>query len=136
MASDSGKPAPSDIIGRDAFIADLWHILEERSLILSAERRFGKTYVIQKMEAEPPPGVLTFYQDMSDVHTAQALTEKICAGIVEKLPLIKKPLARQELCFPAFRAGRSTLRHLILEQRFLMCLWTFLHWHVCRGRRN
>jgi len=78
MASDSGKPAPSDIIGRDAFIADLWHILEERSLILSAERRFGKTYVIQKMEAEPPQGVLTFYQDMSDVHTVQAFTEKVC----------------------------------------------------------
>ena len=78
MASNSGKSAPSDIIGRDAFIADLWHVLEERSLILSAERRFGKTYVIQKMEAEPPLGVLTFYQDMSDVHTAASFTEKVC----------------------------------------------------------
>lgn len=94
MPSASHAAGPTDIIGREAFIAHLWHILEERSLILSAERRFGKTYVIQKMEAEPPTDVLTFYQDMSDVHTAAAFTEKVCANAKDRLNWPRK-IARE-----------------------------------------
>jgi len=110
MPSASGQSGPPDIIGREDFIASLWHILEERSLILSAERRFGKTYVIQKMEAEPPQGVLTFYQDMSDVHTVQAFSEKVCAGIAEKLPLIQKTAHRTGALISRLSGGKVNLK--------------------------
>ena len=44
------------IIGRSRELADLWNTLPKRSVILSAERRVGKTSVLRKMEAEPQPG--------------------------------------------------------------------------------
>ena len=78
------------MIGRDALIAKLWGILDERSVILSAERRVGKTYVIQKMDAEPPEGVLTFYQDMEDVHTVQDFCDKLYQEIKHKLGWVQK----------------------------------------------
>ena len=84
MPSASGQPGPTDIIGREAFIAHLWHVLRERSLILSAERRFGKTYVIQKMEAEPPSGVLTFYQDLEKISTAEDFSKAVYAKVMSQ----------------------------------------------------
>ena len=110
MASDSGQPAPSDIIGRKELIAELWHVLEERSLILSAERRFGKTYVIQAMEAEPPQGVLAFYQDMSDVHTAQAFTEKVCTKVRGRLRWPRKIVQEASELFSRLRGGKVTVK--------------------------
>ncbi len=110
MASSSKQKAPSDIIGRGTLIAEIWHILEERSLILSAERRFGKTYVIQKMEAEPPKGVLTFYQDMSDVHTAQAFTEKVCAKVRGRLRWPQRTVQEASERFSRLRGGKVTIK--------------------------
>ena len=110
MPSASGQSGPPDIIGREDFIASLWHILEERSLILSAERRFGKTYVIQKMEAEPPQGVLTFYQDMSDVHTAQAFAEKVCAKARGHLPWPRRTVQEASELFSRLRGGKVNVK--------------------------
>ena len=41
-----------DIIGRNQLIANIWEILECQSVIMTAERRIGKTSVIRKMTAE------------------------------------------------------------------------------------
>lgn len=51
---------------------------------MSAERRFGKTYVIQKMAAEPPAGVLTFYQDLEKLHTADGFANEVCGKVMSK----------------------------------------------------
>jgi hypothetical protein len=110
MPSSSNLKAPSDIIGRDILIAEIWRILEERSLILSAERRFGKTYVIQKMEAEPLRGVLTFYQDMSDVHTAQAFTEKVCTKSRGQLRWHRRTVQEALELFSRLRGGKVTVK--------------------------
>ena len=110
MPSASGQSGPPDIIGRGAFIASLWNVLEERSLILSAERRFGKTYVIQKMEAEPPSGVLTFYQDMSDVHTAQAFSEKVCTKARGHLPWPRRTVQEASELFSRLRGGKVNVK--------------------------
>jgi hypothetical protein len=57
--------SPSEVIGRDRLIANLWERLEQQSLILSAERRMGKTSVIKKMQAEAPKNKLPIYHDLS-----------------------------------------------------------------------
>ena len=48
-ANPGGLVAPQDVIGRDKLIAKIWMRLEQQSLILSAERRMGKTTIIKKM---------------------------------------------------------------------------------------
>ena len=60
--SDDMKPNPGgqlateNIVGRDDLIADMWEILEGRSIYMNDLRRVGKTMILRKMEANPPPG--------------------------------------------------------------------------------
>ncbi|NJL68509.1 MAG: hypothetical protein HC894_20835 [Microcoleus sp. SM1_3_4] len=57
-ANAGGEIAPAEVLGRNKLIADLWGILEQQSVILSAERRMGKTSVIKKMRSEANPDKL------------------------------------------------------------------------------
>ena len=66
-ASPGGQLAPQDVVGRDELIARLWQILETQSVVLSAERRMGKTSIVRKMEADPPDGVIAIYHDLEPI---------------------------------------------------------------------
>lgn len=72
-----GQLAPEEVFGRDAFIQELWRELEQISVVLTAERRTGKTCVAKKMQASPPPGVLPFFQDLEGVYSASELVEAV-----------------------------------------------------------
>jgi len=63
-ANPGGQISPSEIIGRDALIQRLWRILERQSLVLSAERRIGKTCIVKKMREEAPQDKLPIYHDL------------------------------------------------------------------------
>jgi hypothetical protein len=64
-----GALGPEDIIGRDRLIEKLWNILERQSLVLTAERRMGKTSIIKKMAAEPQCGMRVFFRDLEALRT-------------------------------------------------------------------
>ena len=66
-----------DVIGRDNEIARYWEILARQGLVLSAERRIGKTHIALKMLAEFREGYLPFYQDLESVHSVAELTRSI-----------------------------------------------------------
>jgi hypothetical protein len=53
-----------------ALIETLWQAVEQQSLIITAERRIGKTTVIKKMRDAPVPGWLPVYQDLERCHSA------------------------------------------------------------------
>jgi hypothetical protein len=62
----------SAIVGRDALAQRVWQMLAEKSIVLTAERRMGKTYLLYKLwgEAEQQQqdwvqGWLCVYQDLS-----------------------------------------------------------------------
>jgi hypothetical protein len=62
----------SAIVGRDALAQRVWQMLAEKSVVLTAERRMGKTYLLYKLwgEAEQQQqawvqGWLCVYQDLS-----------------------------------------------------------------------
>lgn len=76
-ANPGGEIAPAEVMGRDKLILDLWGILEQQSVILSAERRMGKTSVIKKMRAEATPDKLPIYRDLEDVKSPLEFVEKI-----------------------------------------------------------
>jgi hypothetical protein len=52
-ANPGGTVTGEAIIGREAEIADLWFKLQTRSVVLSAERRVGKTSILRKMWERP-----------------------------------------------------------------------------------
>ncbi len=76
-ANPGGMIAPAEVVGRDRLIAELWRVLEQRSLVLDAERRIGKTCMIRKMTAEPPPGVVAVYRDLEGMRTPQEFAESV-----------------------------------------------------------
>lgn len=76
-ANPGGEIAPAEVMGRDKLIADLWGILEQQSVILSAERRMGKTSVIKKMRSEATTDKLPIYRDLEDVKSPLEFVEKV-----------------------------------------------------------
>lgn len=56
-----GNLAPDDVVGREQLIEQLWSTLNTQSVILSAERRTGKTSILKKMKAGCPAGILAIY---------------------------------------------------------------------------
>jgi hypothetical protein len=72
-----GYIPPSEVVGRDRLIKRLWGILERQSLVLSAERRIGKTCVITKMVAEAPTGRLPIYRDLEGIRTPVEFVETV-----------------------------------------------------------
>src|SRR4028119_642176 len=68
-ANPGGEIAPAEVMGRDKLISHLWEILERQSVILSAERRMGKTSVIKKMRSDATADKLPIYRDLEDVRS-------------------------------------------------------------------
>lgn len=80
-ANPGGQIPPSEVVGRDALIQHLWRILERQSLVLSSERRMGKTCIARKMEAEAPQEKLPLYRDLERVHTPLEFTELVLQDV-------------------------------------------------------
>ncbi|HAX79874.1 MAG TPA: AAA family ATPase [Cyanobacteria bacterium UBA11372] len=89
-ANPGGQVAPDEVIGRQGLIQNLWYILESQSLILSAERRMGKTCVIKKMQAEAPKDKLPIYHDLEKVRSPLEFVETILQDVEEYLGGLKR----------------------------------------------
>jgi hypothetical protein len=70
-----GALAPNEVIGRDRLIEKIWSILERQSLVLTAERRMGKTSIVKKMEAEPRSGMRVFFRDLEALRSPLELVD-------------------------------------------------------------
>ena len=69
-ANPGGQIDIKSVIGRDQLIKLLWETVELQSLVITAERRIGKTTVMKKMRAEPMKGWVPVYQDLESCHSA------------------------------------------------------------------
>ncbi len=78
-----GRLNTQDVMGRDNEIARYWSVLERQGLIISAERRIGKTHIVLKMRDERRSGYLPIYQDLEAVHSIADLIRSIY-GIVQQ----------------------------------------------------
>ena len=93
-ANPGGQLAPEQVIGRDRLIGQLWRILERQSLLLSAERRLGKTSILKKMEAEPREGWKPVFRDLERVHSPVEFVETVIADTRNFLGLHKRTTRR------------------------------------------
>ncbi|MDA3833512.1 MAG: hypothetical protein PF495_08955 [Spirochaetales bacterium] len=78
--------ASKNVVGRDRLIQKIWNMLKSDSVEFTAERRIGKTTVMQKMEAETPHGVIATYLDLEKVDTPQRFVEVLLEKISGLLP--------------------------------------------------
>ncbi len=81
---------PKDVVGRDRLIQKLWRILKRRSLVLSAERRMGKTCVIRKMVAESPEDKLCFFRDLEGIETSFEFVQALFQDVEKHLATKKR----------------------------------------------
>lgn len=89
-----GEIPPDEVIGRDALVERLWRVLDRQGLVLTAERRVGKTCLIKKMCHAPPPGKIPVLRDLEKVHTAQEFAETVLGDVVQYLSRLNKAARR------------------------------------------
>ena len=80
-----GRLNTNDVVGRDNEIARYWRILERQGLVVSAERRIGKTHIVLKMRDECRSGYLPFYQDLEAVHSIPELIRSVYHTVQQSL---------------------------------------------------
>lgn len=103
-----GRLATEDVIGRDKEIVRYWRVLGRQGLVLSAERRIGKTHILFKMRDECQRGYLPFYQDLEAVHSIPDLLRSIYGTIQQSLstlPNVKAHIAKWSALLPKKIAG-------------------------------
>ena len=130
------------MVGRDNEIARYWRVLERQGLILSAERRIGKTHIVLKMRDECRSGHLPFYQDLEAVHSTPELIRSIYSTVhqsLSALPGLKAHVAKWSSLLPSkiggveLPTGDSTWQVLLSEafddligiagDRLILMLW-------------
>jgi hypothetical protein len=94
MINPGGYLDPEDIVGREAEIARYWHVLERQGLVISAERRIGKTQILRKMQALGQSGFVTFYQELERVHSLTELVAQLYRTVDHVLPTLTRLKAK------------------------------------------
>ena len=121
-----GRLNTGDVMGRDNEIARYWRVIERQGLILSAERRIGKTHIVLKMRDECRRGYLPFYQDLEAVHSTPELVRSIYGTVrqsLSALPGLKARIAKWSSLLPGriggveLPKGGSTW-HVLLSEAF------------------
>lgn len=92
-ANPGGQIDIKSVIGRDRLIQLLWETLAVQSLVMTAERRIGKTTVMRKMMGEPRKGWLPVYQDLETCHSAFEFAMAVYRAVREFLKA-KERIAR------------------------------------------
>ena len=98
-----GRLDTKDIIGRDNEIDRYWRVLQRQGLVLSAERRIGKTHILFKTREECQGGYVPFYQDLEAVHSIGDLIRSIYATVQQSLgamPNVKAYIVKWSTLLP------------------------------------
>ena len=85
-----GQLDVKDVIGRDDEIARYWRVIGRQGLVISAERRIGKTHIVRKMRDECLRGYLPFYQDLEAIHTTPELIRSIYGTVRQSLDTVPR----------------------------------------------
>ena len=82
-----GKLNLEDIVGRGPLVARILSTLEAQSVLLVAERRMGKTHVLQLLQDQPPAGWTVLKRDVEGIRSA---TEFVQYAMADLHPLLGK----------------------------------------------
>ena len=85
------KPNPGgilniqDIVGRESVVAYLRSTLDQQSVLLVAERRTGKTHVLEKLKADAPKNWVIIKRDIGAVRSAVEFVHYVMADLYPHL---------------------------------------------------
>lgn len=85
----------SEVIGREILIKQIWNALKNQSVVLTSERRIGKTSVIRKMAAQAAAN--EFYviiRDIEGLRTPEEFVETVYADVEKQLAIADKAKLR------------------------------------------
>jgi hypothetical protein len=97
MTKSQNRVPLSAIVGRDALAQTVWQILADRSIVLTAERRMGKTYLLHKLQGEAEQqqqewiqGWYCIFQDLSRASSPLEFVQSIFDQAQIQLSLRRK----------------------------------------------
>src|SRR6188472_946223 len=91
-----GTLTPSQVVGRDSFTAGIWRRLEQQSVLLTSERRMGKTSVMRKMTEDPPAGTCAIKRSLQGINTPEEFARALVADVELNLPgVLSKPFLKR-----------------------------------------
>lgn len=91
-----GILAPDQVVGRDAFIEAIWRRLEQQSVLLTSERRMGKTSVMRKMAKEPPLRTCAVKRSLQGINTPEEFARALVADVELSAPgVLAKPFLKR-----------------------------------------
>ena len=85
-----GIIATEDIIGRDEFIINFWRILANQSVVLTSERRIGKSCVVRKMCENPPENWDVILRDVEGISTLKEFVSRLVDDLYQYQPKMGK----------------------------------------------
>jgi hypothetical protein len=86
LPNPGGKLAADDIVGRDGLVQQLWTTLQGQSVVITAERRMGKTLVMSKMQADLRDRMHFIYQDVESVQSPEDFVARLYSQAGHLLP--------------------------------------------------
>lgn len=87
-----GRLAPDEVIGREQLIDSIWRCVSDQSLIINAERRIGKTSILQLLQARPRRGWVPVLDDLEKIQTALEFSKLIYAHSAQFLGRFDKQM--------------------------------------------
>lgn len=84
-ANPGGQIEVQNVLGRDALITFLWERLSQQSILLTAERRIGKTTILKEVLAEPLAGFVPIYQDLEGISNPAEFVEAVGLKLRDRL---------------------------------------------------
>ncbi|MCA1691105.1 MAG: ATP-binding protein [Actinobacteria bacterium] len=104
-----GQPDLTHVVGREPLLDEIRSYLEHgTSVLLTGERRIGKSWIAWSLEAAPPPGWVTVYVDVEHLSTVDQFVRVVCERIIERLPMVQQLVDRLR------QAGASDVKGLPL----------------------
>ncbi len=100
--STGGVLAPEQVIGREEYIRTYWDILSRQGIVLYAERRFGKSSILRKMNAENKVGFLTIYKGIEGVESLDGFVNGLFEHIKEKKLIEEGMIGKAEEIYNTF----------------------------------
>lgn len=85
-----GALTPAEVVGRETFIASLWEVLDRQSVLLTAERRMGKTSVLLKLKAEPASGTCVIKRSLQGIRSPDEFVRLFVADVEGEIPGLLK----------------------------------------------
>jgi hypothetical protein len=81
-----GALQPHEVIGREAFAEGLWRAIAVQGVLLTAERRMGKTSLLKKLRAEERAGYVLVSRNVQSIGSADLFANRVVEDLRSALP--------------------------------------------------